>query len=78
MLSTFINNKINLQGKINKLDDKIQDLRKKLHFCMNSKNELVVEMEFLILNNPKNSLKQLYIYASTQKSSSTIKDNSST
>ena len=65
MLSTFINDKFNLQGKINKLDDKIQDLRKNLHFCMNSKNELVVEMEFLILNNPKNSLKQLYIHAST-------------
>ena len=61
MLSTFINNKFNLQEKINKLDYKIEDLRKYLHFCMNYKNELVVEMEFLIFNDPKNNLNNLSI-----------------
>ena len=45
---------------------------------MNYKNELVVEMEFVILNDPKNNLKKLSIQASTQILSSTIKDNSST
>ena len=78
MLSTFINNKFNLQEKINKLDYKIQDLRKDLQFCMNHKNELVVEMEFLIFNDPKNNLNNLLIKESTQTSSSTIKDNAST
>ena len=33
MLSTFINDKFNIQEKINKLHDKIQDLRKELHFA---------------------------------------------
>ena len=78
MLSTFINNKFNLQEKINKLDHKIQDLRKDLQFCMNHKNELVVEMEFLIFNDPKNNLNNVLIKESTQTSSSTIKDNAST
>ena len=45
---------------------------------MNYKNELVVEMKFLILNDPKNNPNNLSIQASTQTSSSTIKDNSST
>ena len=56
MLSTFINNKFNLQEKINKLDHKIQDLRKDLQICMNHKNELVVEMESLIFDESKNLL----------------------
>ena len=45
---------------------------------MNHKNELVVEMEFLIFNDPKNNLNNLLIKESTQTSSSTIKDNAST
>ena len=73
MLSIFINENVNLQEKINNLDEKNQDIRKYLHFCMNYKNELVVEMKILILINPKNNVKKLSKQASTQVSYSTIK-----
>ena len=45
---------------------------------MNYKNELAVEMEFLIFNDPKNNLNNVLIQASTQTLSPSIKDNAST
>ena len=78
-MSIFINDKVKLQEKINKLDEKIQDIQKDLQYCMSYKNKLVVEMEILIMNDQNKKLKVLSIQTPPQASSSSnLKDISST
>ena len=53
----FLNEKVNLQEKINTLDGKIQYVQKYLKNFMDYKNNLLIEMNDLIVNHSKNNLK---------------------
>ena len=56
MLSVFLNEKVNLQEKINTLDGKIQDAQKDSIFFMDYNNDLLIEMNDLIVNHSKSNL----------------------
>ena len=57
MVSIFLNEIVNLQGKINTLDGKIQDVQKDLTFFIDYKNELLIEMNDVIVNHSNINLK---------------------
>jgi len=54
--SVFLHEKVNLQGKIDTIDEKIQDAQNDLKSYMNYKNELLIEMNDLILNHSNSNL----------------------
>ena len=53
----FLSEKVDRQGKINTLDDKIQDFQIYVNVSMDYKNELLIEIDTLIFNRSKSNLK---------------------
>ena len=67
----FLNEKVNLQEKVNTLDGKIQDAQKDSIFFMDYNNDLLIEMNDWIVNHSKSNLMKQSTPAHTSKESFT-------